>query len=75
MELAGGGGFGQPLERDAKAVLRDVLNGYVGVDAAREDYGVVVRRLAPAEDTVLLIEDFELDEAATATLRNSGRSR
>jgi N-methylhydantoinase B len=75
MELAGGGGFGQPLERDAKAVLRDVLNGYVGVDAAREDYGVVVRRLATAEETVLLIEDFELDEAATARLRNSGRSR
>jgi N-methylhydantoinase B len=75
MQLAGGGGFGHPFQRDARAVLRDVLNGYVSLDAARDDYGVVIRRLARADEPVLVIEDFELDEAATAALRGSARSR
>jgi N-methylhydantoinase B len=38
----GGGGFGDPLERPAEAVLEDVLDGYVSRDAARRDYGVVI---------------------------------
>ena len=54
-------------------MLRDVLNGYVSLDAARDDYGVVIRRLATADEPVLLIEDFELDEPATAALRGSAR--
>jgi N-methylhydantoinase B len=39
---AGGGGFGDPLERDMQAVLHDFLEGYVSVRGAREDYGVVI---------------------------------
>ena len=39
---AGGGGYGNPLERDPEAVERDVVNGYVSVDRARDDYGVVI---------------------------------
>ena len=39
---AGGGGFGDPLERDPDAVLEDVADGYVTVERARTDYGVVV---------------------------------
>jgi N-methylhydantoinase B len=38
----GGGGYGHPFDRPADAVARDVVEGYVGVDAARELYGVVV---------------------------------
>ena len=38
--VAGGGGYGDPLERDASLVERDVLHGYVSVQAAREEYGV-----------------------------------
>jgi N-methylhydantoinase B len=41
-ELPGGGGWGDPLERDPAAVLGDVRNGYVGLDRARLDYGVVI---------------------------------
>jgi N-methylhydantoinase B len=74
LELAGGGGFGDPRTRDPRAALRDVLNGFVTVEAAREDYGVVVRRLAPDGETVLLPEDFSVDEAATAALRAAARS-
>ena len=40
----GGGGYGQALERDAENVRRDVLDGYVSVDHARDGYGVVLTR-------------------------------
>ena len=40
--LPGSGGWGDPLARDPEAVLRDVRNGFVSPDAARDSYGVVV---------------------------------
>jgi N-methylhydantoinase B/oxoprolinase/acetone carboxylase alpha subunit len=43
LESPGGGGYGSPLERDPEAVLRDVLDGFVSVSGAREQYGVVIR--------------------------------
>jgi len=42
LELAGGGGFGNPLHRDPINVARDVLNGFVSEKSAREDYGVAL---------------------------------
>jgi len=39
---AGGGGFGDPIERDPNRVAKDVALGYVSLEAAREVYGVVV---------------------------------
>jgi N-methylhydantoinase B len=36
---AGGGGFGDPAERDPAAVAADVANGFVSVEAAARDYG------------------------------------
>jgi N-methylhydantoinase B len=41
-EQAGGGGWGDPLERDPAAVLRDVRNEYVSRNAALVEYGVVI---------------------------------
>jgi N-methylhydantoinase B len=43
VEVGGGGGFWNPLERDPERVLADVRSGYVSLDAARRDYGVVIR--------------------------------
>ena len=41
--VAGGGcGYGNPFERDPEAVLDDVINGYVSLEHARLDYGVVI---------------------------------
>lgn len=57
---AGGGGYGDPLERDPEAVEQDVIYGYVSVDEAREKYGVVI-------DSVTL--KSEIDK--TAKLRAS----
>jgi len=43
LETPGGGGFGDPMRRDPVLVARDVALGYVSRDAARDDYGVVIR--------------------------------
>jgi N-methylhydantoinase B len=51
---AGGGGYGSPLERDPQEVVQDVLNGYVSIERAYLDYGVVISPDA-----------FEFDEVAT----------
>jgi N-methylhydantoinase B len=60
---AGGGGLGDPLERDPAQVLEDVIDGYVTVQGAERDYGVVANAL-DAE-----IDDWHIDAAATETLR------
>lgn len=59
----GGGGRGDPLEREPARVERDVRDGYVSIAKARDDYGVVVE---PAT--------LSLDEAATAALRAARRA-
>jgi N-methylhydantoinase B len=42
---AGGGGLGDPLDRDPDTVCEDVIDGYVSIERARKDYGVVVREI------------------------------
>ena len=39
---AGGGGYGNPFEREADLVENDVERGYVSVEGAKRDYGVVI---------------------------------
>ena len=41
-DSAGGGGYGDPLLRDPSAVAADVLNGYVSIEKAGDDYGVAI---------------------------------
>jgi N-methylhydantoinase B len=40
--MPGGGGWGDPLDRDPANVLRDARNGIISVAAARDQYGVVI---------------------------------
>jgi N-methylhydantoinase B len=54
---AGGGGYGDPLERAPETVARDVAEGKVSIDRARDSYGVV------------LTADSAADSAATAARR------
>ena len=42
MQTPGGGGYGDPFERDPEAVLDDVRCEKVSLDRAREVYGVVI---------------------------------
>ena len=41
MRSSGGGGFGDPLEREPSRVLEDIAEGRLSVEAARLVYGVV----------------------------------
>jgi N-methylhydantoinase B len=49
-QTAGGGGWGQALDRDPERVLADVREGYISIEAAREDYGVVLTADGAAVD-------------------------
>ena len=60
---AGGGGFGDPLERPIEAVLEDIQDDYVTIAAARSQYGVVVQEI----DRRRL--EYRVDQDATAKLR------
>ena len=42
LRTGGGGGFGNPFERDAELVLNDVISGYISAERAKEAYGVVI---------------------------------
>jgi N-methylhydantoinase B len=59
----GGGGFGSPLDRDARLVAEDMMQGYISKDAAEKHYG-----LAFAPGTA------SLDRAATAKKRADMRA-
>ncbi|MGG5821448.1 hydantoinase B/oxoprolinase family protein [Falsiroseomonas sp. HW251] len=59
LESTGGGGWGHPYDREAWRVRQDVLGGFVSVEAARADYGVVLKDG----------KEREVDEQATAALR------
>jgi len=68
---AGGGGLGDPLERAPEAVLEDVIDGYVTVERARADYGVMIHARDPE------VDDYRVDEPATLRARAelAGRRR
>jgi N-methylhydantoinase B len=66
IRTTGGGGWGDPLERDPAAVVRDVLWGKVSRLAAAEDYGVVV--IGPHDAP-------ELDAEATEQVRIGARTQ
>ena len=41
-KTGGGGGFDEPYKRDPNMVLDDVINGYVSIEGAKKDYGVII---------------------------------
>ena len=63
LNTGGGGGYGDPYERDPEHVRSDVLDGYVSREAAERDYGVVL-------DDVMAV-----DVSATEQLRASRPGR
>jgi N-methylhydantoinase B len=60
---AGGGGYGDPLERDPALVCEDVADEYVSIPRAQKDYGVILRVV----DVDLAA--YEVDAEATAAER------
>jgi N-methylhydantoinase B len=67
-DYGGGGGWGDPLDREPQAVLDDVLDEYVSVERAEIDYGVV---LTGSLDDLTL----EIDEDATKKIRSERQAR
>jgi N-methylhydantoinase B len=57
-EMAGAGGWGDPLEREASAVLEDVIDSRVSIEAARTEYGIVISN-----------QGTEIDEYASVQLK------
>jgi N-methylhydantoinase B len=47
---AGGGGWGNPRERDTAAIEDDILKGYISPEAAKRDYGYVAGRTDQAAE-------------------------
>lgn len=64
----GGGGFGDPIDRDPAQVAADVVDGYVSAKAAQDIYGVVL------EDGVLDVEATELIRSGIRADRVPGSS-
>jgi len=64
----GGGGWGDPLEREGELVLRDVIEGRVSLAAARDSYGVIVTQ---GDDP----DGYGIDVTATAEQRATLRAR
>ncbi|MGB0384722.1 MAG: hydantoinase B/oxoprolinase family protein [Ardenticatenaceae bacterium] len=65
----GGGGYGNPFEREPQHVLRDVIDGYVSIEAARETYKVAIDFIGKPDSLVRLPEHYVLDLDATQQLR------
>lgn len=64
---AGGGGYGDPLDRPFGEVLEDVIDEYVSIGRAAKDYGVIIREIDRE------LDQFEIDEAASTQLRQQIR--
>jgi N-methylhydantoinase B len=64
IDAAGGGGCGNPLDREPQRVVSDVIEGYVSLEKAKEDYGVIINP-----------KTLTLDEQATRKFRESLRGR
>jgi N-methylhydantoinase B len=60
LKTGGGGGFGDPLEREPEKVLNDVVDEYIGAGQAKNDYGVVIDEA-----------NMKIDALATEELRRT----
>src|SRR5947209_16871948 len=63
VRTGGGGGWGDPLERNPAAVREDVIEEFISAKAAREQYGVV------------LLADLSIDPKGTAQMRGMLRAQ
>jgi N-methylhydantoinase B len=67
LSLPGGGGFGTSTERDPTLVARDVTDGLISVERAREVFGVVLTETSQHGE-------YAADTEATGSLREEATS-
>ena len=65
-ELSGGGGYGDPLDREPVLVREDVLARFVSIARARDVYGV-------AFEQEIVYDTLTVDVAETERLREARR--
>ena len=65
-QSSGGGGYGDPLERDAEAVLESVFEGLLTIECAEAVYGVAINR---AMMTIDFTKTSQLRDQIAATRR------
>ena len=71
MNPPGGGGYGNPFEREPERVLADVISGYVSIEAAEEMYGVIVKYMGDTGSLVRLPKQYALDLETTQQKREN----
>lgn len=64
VDMNAGGGYGDPLDRDPQLVLGDFMDGYVTLNGACDDYGVVINP-----------DNLTVDYQATRSLREQRRTQ
>jgi N-methylhydantoinase B len=69
VNLPGGGGYGDPFQRDPQHVLWDVIEGYVAPSEAEKNYGVAVVYRGAPKSLVRLPTDWLVDTVRTEELR------
>jgi N-methylhydantoinase B len=74
VSIPGGGGWGDPRLRDPELVRRDVFEGYVSAEEAREAYGVAITFSGDPERLVRMPGDYQVDETKTRRLRGGDGS-
>lgn len=71
IDLPGGGGYGEPAERDVEAVLMDVVDGYVSIEAAMNLYGVAITYMGEPDALVRLPHHYQVQLEQTHSMRSA----
>ena len=74
LRFPGGGGYGDPRTRPAQRVLDDVVDGYIGIEAARELYGVDIEYIGDPDALVRPPSAYRIRESGPqSSTRARGR--
>jgi N-methylhydantoinase B len=71
IHTGGGGGYGEPLDRDPARVLKDVNNDFLDLDGAKTIYGVHLRR---DENGVLSVDETATENERASRRQSGGQS-
>jgi N-methylhydantoinase B len=69
LDPPGGSGYGDPRRRDVERVLADVVDGYVSLEQALEEYGVAIEYIGPDDRLVRTPELYRVDWESTRRMR------
>src|SRR5262245_57862060 len=74
VNLPGGGGYGEPLQRDSQKVVWNGIEGYITPEEAEKNYAVAVRYVGKPEELVKLPDQWVIDESRTAEFRAAAKT-